>query len=89
MKASSDLFERSSVTLNTLNEILRKCRKYGTTIDARFISGLDTVLESEDGDLCSHFDPSLFSTIIQAVLQAEYCLEGEHVIYLLAVSPTS
>ncbi len=77
------------MTLNTLNEILRKCRKHSTTIDSKFIVDLDAVLESEDGDLCSHFDPSLFNTIIQAVLQAEYCLEGEHVIYLLAVSLTS
>ncbi|CZR51023.1 uncharacterized protein PAC_00898 [Phialocephala subalpina] len=77
---------KSSNTLNAVNEILRAFRKNSTLVSSSNIIDLAAALENEDGDLCSKIEPSIFATIVQAILQAEHCLEGERILHLLAHS---
>ncbi|KUJ22682.1 uncharacterized protein LY89DRAFT_664480 [Mollisia scopiformis] len=77
---------KAAASVSELNEALRNCRKHGMIIDASCIDGLVEALEDDEGDVCSSIEPPLFKVIVQAVLQANHCLEGERVIYLLASS---
>jgi hypothetical protein len=56
-------------------------------VDKSLIIELITLWDSEHGyEICSRLDASLYSIIIQAILQADWCREGERGLHLLAVS---
>lgn len=42
-------------------------------------------LQKEGEDLCSRIDDSIFSAIVEAILQTDYCIENERGLFLLAV----
>ena len=69
-----------------VKEGLRVARKASQLIDHSFIRGLFDALDNNGQDLCGRIDSPLFSVIIDIVLQAEYRVEGERIIYLLTVS---
>jgi hypothetical protein len=72
--------------LPAVKEGLRAARKVSQPIDHSFVRGLFDALDNNGQDLCSRLDPPLFSVIVDIVLQAEYRVEGERIIYLLTVS---
>ena len=81
----ADRNTRAPDALNTLNEILGSQRKKSTTIEPKFLIDVASNLERDGEDLCSRINESIFCLIVEAILQTDYCVENERVLYLLAV----
>jgi len=77
--------EQSDIT-NLMKEALRTCRLSKITIGASFIARIVTELDQDGDEVCSRLEASVYSIIVQIILQADYCRENERVLYLLAVS---
>lgn len=56
-------------------------------METTFIECIVDILDADHShDICSRLDASIYGILIQIILQAEDCKEGERVFYLLAVS---
>ncbi|KAB8302073.1 hypothetical protein EYC80_005524 [Monilinia laxa] len=69
--------------VESLCEALRSA-KTNDTITATVVSGLLEVLEDQDGVLCCSIDIKTFCAVLNTILQAENCREGERTLVLLA-----
>ncbi|KAG9236284.1 hypothetical protein BJ875DRAFT_541461, partial [Amylocarpus encephaloides] len=69
--------------LDRLRQVLRKHRTKSTTLEVKFIEELVPILEAA---VCRRVDSLIFSTIIEIILQTDYCTRCERALYLLSVS---
>jgi len=75
----------SKDVLNSLNEALRNVRNKKLLIKASAVAAILPVLETEGNEYCRKLDDTTVSVILETVLNAEYCHEGERIMYLFAV----
>ncbi|KAF4631722.1 hypothetical protein G7Y89_g6409 [Cudoniella acicularis] len=70
---------------NPIKEAMRSNRWKSTTIEPTFVT--DLVTELDDGlNVCSRLDVTLFSLMVEVILQSDHCRHSERGLFLLAES---
>jgi len=71
--------------VNTLKGILRTQRQKSTSLEPKFLIDVVSSIQKDGDDLGSRIDESIFSIIVETIIQTDYCIENERALYLLSV----
>ncbi|RDL40039.1 uncharacterized protein BP5553_00018 [Venustampulla echinocandica] len=72
--------------VNTLKDSLKAKRQTSTKLESKFVTGLISILEQGQNDMCSRLGVPLFALVVETILQTDYCLKSERGLYLLAAA---
>lgn len=83
---NTDSFSKDN-TAADVEKYLRSFRKDKALVSIDVVRTIAGLLDQDD-DICGRLDADYFSTILQIILQTEFCRESERTLYLLAVRNT-
>jgi hypothetical protein len=80
---------RAQIIVDKLQDFLRAYRKAGKVLESSIITLVVECLEDAGNNICSRLDYAVFCTVVELVLQADACLDGERALFLLAVGASA
>jgi len=71
--------------MDNLKECVRDFRKLDKDVSVEDINDLVSSIDIKDNSICRRFEPSVFSIVLETLLQADASREAERGLHLLTV----